>query len=67
MVSEPLQGMCFLKVTKRRTKFDWAYVMKDILDHYYPDADKIMIVMDNFNPKKPQAFMNRLNPKRLCD
>ena len=49
MFSEPLRGWRHVEVTDRRTKIDWAYAIKDLLDEYYPDAVCVRLVMDNLN------------------
>lgn len=48
MAVEPLAGQRIVKVTKRKTKKDYADFMKDVASHY-PDADKIILVQDNKN------------------
>ena len=45
---EPKRGKRITKVTKRRTKKDFALFVKDILDKY-PKARKLLFVMDNLN------------------
>ena len=62
MISEPLKGKRCIKVTERRTKIDWAYVMKDIADLHYSEADKIIIVMDNLNTHKASSFYEAFSP-----
>lgn len=47
--TEPLAGKRYLDVTDRRTKRDWAWQIKMLLDVHYPDAEKIVLVMDNLN------------------
>jgi hypothetical protein len=42
MVSEPLQGKRYVKVTERRTKADWAMLIKEIAG-YYKNAEKITL------------------------
>lgn len=34
MVSEPLKGNRYVKVTERRTKADWAMLIKEIVGYY---------------------------------
>ena len=36
-------------VTEHRTKIDWAQQIKEMLDVRYPDATKVVLVMDNLN------------------
>ena len=49
MFFEPLAGQRFVKVTEHRTKVDWAYAVRDLVDLHYPLAECITLVMDNLN------------------
>jgi hypothetical protein len=67
---EPFVGRRHLKVTDRRTRRDWAYFIKELADVYYPDAEKIVLVMDNLNTHVPGALYEAFEPqeaKRLLD
>lgn len=44
---EPLSAGREMKVTQRRTKLEFAYCMKDLVDEYSPKAKKIRGVLDN--------------------
>ncbi len=46
---EPLRGRRQVTVTARRTKIDWAHCIKELVDVHYPDAERIVLVMDNLN------------------
>lgn len=46
---EPLTGWRQVQVTERRTRVDWAYAVRELVDVHYPTADKIVLVMDNLN------------------
>ena len=46
---EPLRGWRHVEVTARRTKHDWAHAIRDLADIQYPDAEKIVLVLDNLN------------------
>lgn len=46
---EPLAGRRELKVTERRTMVDWAEATRELVDVHYPDAEQIVLVMDNLN------------------
>ena len=70
MANEPLKGKRFVKVLKRKTKKEWAHFAKDIADKYYPEAEKIRLVMDNLNTHKPSALYETFPPqeaKRIWD
>lgn len=49
MIFEPLAGWRHVKVTDTRTAIDFAYLLKDLVDLHYPNAEKIVLVMDNLN------------------
>jgi hypothetical protein len=49
MEVEPLAGRRHVAVTERRTRMDWAGQIRDMLDVRYPDARKVVLVMDNLN------------------
>jgi hypothetical protein len=46
---EPLAGKRHVKVTERRTRLDWAHFIKEMLDERYPQAEKVVLVLDNLN------------------
>lgn len=49
MFFEPLSGWRQVTVTERRTMIDWAQAIRDLVDVQYPEADQIVLVMDNLN------------------
>lgn len=49
MEVEPLAGRRHVEVTERRTMADWAKNTRDMLDKRYPEAEKVVLVMDNLN------------------
>lgn len=63
MFFEPLVGKRFVKVTDKRTRKDWAQAMKEISDEIYPQAEKIVIVMDNLNTHSPASFYETFEPE----
>ncbi|NTW89209.1 MAG: IS630 family transposase [Desulfobulbaceae bacterium] len=56
MLFEPLQGKRYVRVTEQRRRVEWAQVMKYLADELYPEAEQIVIVMDNLNTHTPSAF-----------
>ncbi len=52
MICQPLAGWRHVKVTDRRTNEDFANLLRDISDVHFPDAEKIVLVVDNLNTHK---------------
>lgn len=46
---EPLGGWRHVSVTERRTRKDWALQIRQLLIVHYPEAEKVILVMDNLN------------------
>ena len=70
MMSEPLVGKRYVKVTQRRTKIDWAYCVREMVDQIYPDAEQIVLVMDNLNTHNKSSLYEAFEPaeaKRIAD
>ena len=49
MVCEPLAGRRHVLVRERRTRLDFAAVIKTLCEELYPAAEKIVLVMDQLN------------------
>ena len=67
---EPLRGWREIKVTLRRTKQDWAHFVQELVDVHYPDAERIVLVMDNLNTHRPASLYEAFEPaeaKRIWD
>jgi len=60
--TEPLGGWRHVIARERRTKGDYAYMMKIISDKYYPDVEKIVIVSDNLNTHSAVSFYEAFPP-----
>jgi len=63
MFFEPLVGKRFVQVTDQRTRKDWAQAMKTLADEIYPEAEKIVIVMDNLNTHSAVSFYQTFEPE----
>jgi len=63
MFFEPLIGKRHVKVTERRTRKDWALAMRELSDVHYPDAEVIVIVMDNLNTHSSVSFYETFEPE----
>jgi hypothetical protein len=69
-VSEPLLCTRELTITDHRTRQDWARLIKDLVDIRHPDAEKIVLVMDQLNTHSPASLYETFCPaeaKRLAD
>jgi len=67
---EPLQGRRHARVTERRTKVEWAYWVKELVDVHYADAECVVLVMDNLNTHSPASLYEAFEPaeaKRIAD
>ena len=49
LFTEPLNGWRYADAQEHRTREDWAKQIKWLLDEQYPEAAKIVLVMDNLN------------------
>jgi hypothetical protein len=48
----PLEAWRHIKVTDRRTRIDFAHCLRDLVDVHFPEAETIILVMDNLNTHK---------------
>lgn len=67
---EPLAGRRHVAVTERRTTQDWAHCIRDLVDAHYPDADRVVLVLDNLNTHVPGALYEAFPPaeaRRVLD
>ena len=63
MMFAPLEGWRHVQVTNRRTSVDWAYCLQEVVDVYFPHAEKIVWVSDNLNTQKPAALYEAFPPQ----
>ena len=62
MLFAPLEGWRRVEVTDRRTKGDWARVVKNLVDEDYAEKDRIVLVMDNLNTHHPSSLYETFEP-----
>jgi hypothetical protein len=70
MLFEPLGGHRRVKVTDRRTKRDFAEIIRELIDVHYPQVERIVLVMDQLNTHTPGSLYEAFEPseaKRLAD
>ena len=59
MFFEPMAGQRYVKVTGQ----DWAEVMRKLADVCHPEAEKIVVVLDNLNTHTPASFYAAFAPE----
>ena len=62
MLFAPLEGWRRVEVTQRRTKADWAQVVRKLVDEDYAHKDRIVLVMDNLNTHRPSSLYEAFDP-----
>ena len=70
MLFAPLEGWRRVEVRERRTKVDWAHVIKRLVDEDYADRERIVLVMDNLNTHKLSSLYEAFEPseaRRIAD
>ena len=63
MMFEPLAGWRHVKVTDTRTKIDFAYCIKELVEVHYADAEQIRLVCDNLNTHSPASLYEAFEPE----
>jgi hypothetical protein len=59
---EPETGACHVQARKRRTGKDWALFMREVMEVHYPQAEKIVLVMENLKTPSPASFPEVFEP-----
>ena len=62
MLFAPLAGWRRVAVTERRTKVDWAEVVRKLVDQDYPDRERIVLVLDNLNTQHLASLYEAFEP-----
>ena len=60
---EPLTGRRHVAITEHRTRKDWAFFIKGMLDERYPQATKVRLVMDNLNTHSAASLYETFEPE----
>ncbi len=60
---EPLGGRHHTSVRERRTAKDWAEEIRYLVDEMYPEAEKIILIMDNLNTHKAASLYKEYPPE----
>ena len=67
---EPLGGKRHVEITEHRRMVDWAHFIQGMLDERYPDAKKVILVMDNLNTHNTSSLYETFPPheaRRLAE
>jgi hypothetical protein len=64
MISEPLTGWRHVEVTDRRTAVDFAEVVRALVEEVYPEAEKVVLVMDDLNTHKLASLYEAFPPEQ---
>jgi len=70
LLCAPLVGWRSVTVTERRTRTDWAELMRDLVDVHFPEAPRITLVLDNLNTHDPASLYQTFAPaeaRRILD
>jgi DDE superfamily endonuclease len=70
MACEPLTGKRVVEVKERRTRVDFAHFIKYIADEMYPNAEQVVMVMDNLKTHTLGALYDVFpaeEAKRICN
>lgn len=70
LVCEPLRGWRHVTITKQRRGVDWAECIRELVDVHYPQAEKVVLVLDQLNTHTPASLYDAFSPaeaKRIVD
>ena len=64
MIFEPLLAWRAAQVTERRTAVDFAEVLRWLAEDVHPDAEKVVLVVDDLNTHGPWCLYEAFDPGR---
>jgi hypothetical protein len=67
LFTEPLNGWRYANARERRTKLDWAYQVKWLLQEQYPHVDRVVLVMDNLNTHSIASLYEAFPPEEAFE
>ena len=70
MLTAPLEGLRHVRVRAHRKREDFAEIIRELCDELYPDAEKIVLVLDNLNIHSTASLYQGFEPaeaKRLAE
>ncbi|MDR0637092.1 MAG: IS630 family transposase, partial [Treponema sp.] len=63
LFAAPLGGWRRAEITEQLTRKDWAAQIKRLADEDFPDAEKIILVMDNLNTHSSASLYEAFEPE----
>ena len=63
MINAPLEGKRHVRVREHRKRNDFAEVIRELCDELYPQAEKIVLVMDNLNTHNTASLYQAFEPE----
>jgi hypothetical protein len=70
LVTAPLFGWRDVQVSAQRTRIDWAHCIRELVDVHFPEAEQIVLVMDQLTSHSPASLYAAFPPdeaKRIAD
>lgn len=67
MVFEPLGSWRQGWVYKQRRRWEFAEVVRELVEEFYPEAERLRLVCDNLNTHSAAAFYERYSPEQARD
>lgn len=61
---EPLRGWRRIRVFRHRTKKEYALFMRELIEDWYPHAQRIRLVQDNLNTHSAGSFYEHFLPEK---
>jgi len=63
MFTEPLNGWRKVSIREKKKKEDWAMEIRSLLTEFYPEADRVILVCDNYNTHTIGALFKTFEPE----
>jgi len=66
MFTEPLNGWRKVSIREKKKKEDWAMEIRSLMTEDYPDADRVILVCDNYNTHTIGALFRTFDPEEAA-
>lgn len=67
MFTEPLDGWRKVSIRQKKKKEDWAMEIRSLMAEDYPDAERVILVCDNYNTHTIGALFKAFEPEEAAD